>query len=58
MELITALTNLNWTQAFTTLLGFVVMIGVFTGGGTSDEDEDDDEYENATWNPASVNYNG
>lgn len=59
MELITALTNLNWTQAFTTLVGFVVLIGVFTGGGAaSSDDDDDDEYENATWNPGSVNYNG
>ena len=58
MELITALTNLNWTQTFMTLMGFVVLIGVLTGGGASSDDEDDDEYENATWNPGSVNYNG
>jgi hypothetical protein len=59
MELITALTNLNWTQAFMTLLGFIVLIGAFTGGGAvSSDDEDDDEYQNASWNPGSVNYNG
>jgi hypothetical protein len=24
----------------------------------SSDDEDDDEYQNASWNPGSVNYNG
>lgn len=55
------------TELFHTLLNtnpvhLVLAVGtvlaVCSGGSSSVEEDDNSEYENASWNPSSVNYNG
>jgi hypothetical protein len=40
--------------------GAVIALCGMAAGGTSDEADEDDnsDYDNASWNPSSVNYNG
>jgi hypothetical protein len=56
MALLTAIMNLDFAQLFVAGAGVLTVIGMATG--SSSEPEDDDDYETASWNPASVNYNG
>lgn len=57
MEFFEAVSKLTWGQitvAGLSILAFFAWIG----GETSDTlDDQDDDYEQASWNPASVNYN-
>lgn len=47
------------TNPIHVLLAVGTIFAVCSGGASSFEDEDDNsDYENASWNPSSVNYNG
>lgn len=56
MELLTAIMEIDLSQLFVAGAGVLVLLGM--ASGPSDDVEEDDDYENASWNPASVNYNG
>lgn len=55
MELLTAIINLDPVQLFVAGAGALVFFGM--ASDSSSTVEEDDDYENASWNPASVNYN-
>lgn len=56
IEFFNTVTSINPIHAF---LGFSVLCMMCGGGSIIPEEEDDNsDYDNASWNPASVNYNG
>lgn len=56
MEFFDALMN---TDPAHLAIGFFAVFAVFGMGGSTQEEEDDNsDYENASWNPSSVNYDG
>ena len=58
MELLNTIMNMDPAQLV--VVGMVILV-IFSGSsgssGTSEEDEAHEAYINASWNPASVNYN-
>ena len=59
MELITALLNLDPAALVTGGLAIVALRCVASGSDSECDVEDDrSDYDNASWNPSSVNYNG
>lgn len=55
MEFFNALKDLTFAQWF---VGCAVLLVIFGGSSVSiDEEDDNSDYDNASWNPASVNYN-
>lgn len=55
MEFLNALKGLTFAQWF---VGCAVLLVIFSGSSVIiEEDDDNSDYENASWNPASVNYN-
>lgn len=58
MQFLTALFSLD--PSHLTLLGMVIFMLLGAGAGAvscNSEEDDVSEYENASWNPSSVNYN-
>jgi hypothetical protein len=54
MELLNAILNMDPAQLFVAAAAICVM---FAGGASSTPEDDNSDYDNASWNPASVNYN-
>jgi len=58
MQFLTALFSLNPSYLALLGMGIFVLLGAGAGAVSSNSEEDDvSEYENASWNPSSVNYN-
>jgi hypothetical protein len=59
MAFITALMHTSPAFLFVAGAAFLVMFGSGSDSdSTSTADDDNSDYENASWNPSSVNYNG
>lgn len=56
MEFLSAILNLDPAHLF--VAGATVFVLFRMVGDSSPSVEEDDDYEYASWNPASVNYNG
>jgi hypothetical protein len=56
MDLFTALMNIDPSHLLIAAGAVLALFGM-GAGGTPDEDDNSD-YDNASWNPSSVNYNG
>jgi len=54
-ELLNTLMNTNPIHLF---LAVGTVLAVCSGGSNRVEEDDNSDYENASWNPSSVNYNG
>jgi hypothetical protein len=54
MEFLTAIMDLSWAQIF--VAGSTLLI-IFGDNSAVIKEEDNSDYENASWNPSSVNYN-
>jgi len=54
-EFLNTLMNTNPVHIFLAVGAILVMFGSSSG---SVEEDDNSDYENASWNPSSVNYNG
>lgn len=58
MQFLTTLFSLNPSYLALLGMGIFVLLGAGAGAVSSNSEEDDvSEYENASWNPSSVNYN-
>jgi hypothetical protein len=56
MELFNALIS---TDPAHLVMGAVAILGLFgMAGGETEAEDDNSDYEEASWNPSSVNYNG
>lgn len=57
MEFFTALMNTDPAHLAMGVFAVLAMSGM-AGGNSSAEEDDNSDYDNASWNPSSVNYNG
>jgi hypothetical protein len=55
MEIINVLMNTDPANLAIGVFGVFALIGM--AGGEAQEEDDNSDYDNASWNPASVNYN-
>jgi len=55
MAFITALMNTDLSNLLLAAGAVLALSGM--GGDSTPEEDDNSDYDNATWNPASVNYN-
>lgn len=55
MEFLSAIMDLSLGQLF--VAGATLLL-IFGDNSAVTEEDDNSDYENASWNPASVNYNG
>jgi hypothetical protein len=56
MEFITAIMDLSLAQIFVAGATLLIIFGD-NSAVIEEEDDDNSDYENASWNPSSVNYN-
>lgn len=56
MEFLTALMNTDPAHLAMGVFAVLALCGM--AGGDSVEEDDNSDYDNASWNPSSVNYNG
>jgi hypothetical protein len=54
MEFLNAIMDLTFAQLF--VAGAVLLVIFGSPSVSTDEEDDNSDYENATWNPGSVNY--
>lgn len=57
MEFINALIHTDLSHLAMGAFAVLALFGMASGDSQEDEDDNSD-YENASWNPSSVNYNG
>lgn len=57
MELLTALMHTDPAHLTMGVLAVLAVIGMASSGDSPAEDDDNSDYDNASWNPSSVNYN-
>jgi hypothetical protein len=55
MEFLTAIIDLSLGQLFVAGATLILIFG--NNSAVTEEEDDNSDYENASWNPASVNYN-
>lgn len=58
MEFITALMNTDPAHLAMGVFAVLGLLGMAGSGGNSAAEDDNSDYEEASWNPSSVNYNG
>jgi hypothetical protein len=57
MEFLTAIMDLSLAQIFVAGATLLIIFGDNSAVIEEEEEEDNSDYENASWNPSSVNYN-
>lgn len=57
IEFLTVLIHADLAHLAMGAFGVLVLFGMASGDSPAEEDDNSD-YDNASWNPASVNYNG
>jgi len=55
MEFLNAIMNLSLAQIFVAGAALLIIFG--DNSAVIEEEDDNSDYENASWNPSSVNYN-